>query len=122
VLYVLSRGFTRISILFFYLRIFTIRRARILIISTISITVVMTFVFVIVLVFQCNPIDYFWLEWDGEHQGHCMSTGLIVWANAIITIVFDFWIIIIPLLYVLRLQLSLKKRILASIMFAVGVM
>ncbi|KAK3933916.1 hypothetical protein QBC46DRAFT_414375 [Diplogelasinospora grovesii] len=75
-LYVLSRGFTRLSILFFYQRIFQMTVP----LSTTS---------------GCSG------------TASTPATALII---------------IFPLPFIARLQLSLKKRILASIMFAVGIL
>jgi hypothetical protein len=86
-LYLITRGLTRLSILLFYQRIFRIPSARPWIVGTFWFTIVLTFTFCMVCAFQCTPVPYFWLRWDGEHEGHCLSTGLVVWLCAIFTIV-----------------------------------
>jgi hypothetical protein len=29
----------------------------------------------------CRPISFFWTQWDGEHEGHCTNTQLIVYID-----------------------------------------
>jgi hypothetical protein len=75
---------------------------------------------VLVAIFQCNPINYFWLKWDGEHKGQCLNINPITWANAIISISLDIWMHAIPLWQLKRLKLGWKKKTGVAAMFFVG--
>ncbi|KAI0554355.1 hypothetical protein F4679DRAFT_528077 [Xylaria curta] len=120
VLQITSRHLVRLSILFFYHRIFGhIQLARRLIRITFVLLIANCIAFDFVIIFGCTPLDYFWTGWDGEHDGHCVSTTGI-WAGAFVVVAVDIWIILIPLFFVVRLNLSLRKRVLSSIMFAFG--
>ncbi len=70
--------------------------------------------------FQCRPIDYFWSRWDGEHQGTCVNFNAIGWANAIVGITLDLWMLAIPLNKLRGLKLSWKKKLGVTLMFCVG--
>ncbi len=35
-------------------------------------------------IFQCTPISYFWLRWDGEHEGHCVDANKVTLSGGII--------------------------------------
>ncbi|KAI1739909.1 hypothetical protein F4680DRAFT_420537 [Xylaria scruposa] len=121
VLYVTSRDLIRLSILLFYHRIFGhIQLARRLIRITFVLIIAGCVGFDFAFIFGCTPLDYFWTGWDGERDGHCISLNGIFWAGAFLVIAMDIWLIIIPLLFVVRLNLSLRKRVLSSIMFAFG--
>ncbi|KAI0968281.1 hypothetical protein F4678DRAFT_443903 [Xylaria arbuscula] len=116
-----SRYLVRLSILLFYYRIFGhIQMARRLIRFTFVLIIACCIAFDFAIIFGCTPLDYYWTGWDGEHDGHCISTNGIFWAGAFIVIAMDIWIILIPLLFIVRLNLSLRKRLLSGIMFAFG--
>ena len=53
----------KLSLLFFYLRIFPARNIRRIIWTTIVFDVCFGTAFVIVAVFQCKPINYVWTKW-----------------------------------------------------------
>lgn len=122
-LYIFSRDLVRLSILLFYLRIFQYRTvARALILATFAMVVCNGVAFSCVVFFACRPVDGFWTGWDGEHPARCVSNNLLFWAGAVIVTFIDIWIIVIPLLFVARLKLGLRNKVLASAMFAFGLM
>lgn len=108
------------SLLLFYLRIFPSQTMRCLLVGTIVFDVVFGVSFVIASVVQCIPLDYFWNMWDGEHQGHCININALGWANAIISIVLDFWMLALPLSQLRLLRLHWKKKVAVAFMFMVG--
>lgn len=71
--------------------------------------------------FQCRPVDFFWTRWDLHDGGKCIASAPILWSNAVLTMVLDFWVLLMPLPYVARLQLSVKRRLGISFMLAIGV-
>ncbi|KAI0413033.1 hypothetical protein F5X98DRAFT_379107 [Xylaria grammica] len=113
--------FVRLSILLFYIRIFCIPRARALILSTVVVLVAEGIAFFPPTLFQCTPISYFWLRWDGEHHGHCVKIRPLVWVSAAVGILLDVWLIVLPLLFIAGLQLRKKKKVLLASMFAMGI-
>ncbi|KAI1748258.1 hypothetical protein F4782DRAFT_551184 [Xylaria castorea] len=121
-LYFVSRALVRISILLFYLRVFRTPRAKGVITWTLAFVVLFSFILLFPIVFQCSPVDYVWLQWDGAHEGHCIDFRAFVWTATIIGIVLDFWVVLIASSLVSRLQLPLKKKIMVSSMFTVGLL
>lgn len=123
VLYITSRHFVRLSLLLFYYRLFGhIPMARRLIRLTSGLVVAMCIAFDFSILFGCTPIKHFWESWDNQHEGHCISIHAFFWAGAIIDIATDVWIMLIPVPFLMQLKLSLRKRILSSIMFAFGIL
>ncbi|KAI1173970.1 hypothetical protein F4777DRAFT_413824 [Nemania sp. FL0916] len=120
-LYVVSRFFIRISILLFYLRIFRTPRARKAILFTIGIIVAQLIGFLFPVIFQCSPVDLAWLRWDREHYGSCIDIAAVVWSGAALGLAIDFWMVVLPLPLIARLQLPMRKRVLVGAMFAVGI-
>ncbi|EEQ89378.2 uncharacterized protein BDCG_04498 [Blastomyces dermatitidis ER-3] len=64
---------------------------------------------IIVKVRICMPISYFWMGQDSE--GSCLDERAIILADAIISVVSDLTILVLPLLLTHSLQMSLKKKI-----------
>ncbi|PGH18993.1 hypothetical protein AJ79_00026 [Helicocarpus griseus UAMH5409] len=112
---------TKVSILFFYLRIFTSRDFKVIAYSVMGITVAYGTAVVLAVLFQCQPVHMAWKHWDGEHEdAKCANINLIGWISAAINIVLDVIIIVLPVRELFRLALSTKKKLHILLMFGVG--
>ncbi|KAK2599438.1 hypothetical protein N8I77_011192 [Diaporthe amygdali] len=121
VLYITSRHLVRLSILLFYYRFFGhVPLARRLIQFSFVLIITCCVAFDFAILFGCTPIDYFWTIWEGQQGGHCISFHAIFWAGAFIVIAIDLWIMLLPIPFIVRLKLSLRKRILSGIKFTFG--
>ena len=76
VLYFAQVSLLKMSLLFFYLRIFKGSTQKLLW-GTIALNAVFGIVFILLGVFECSPISYFWIGWDGEHNG----SWYVAWLN-----------------------------------------
>jgi hypothetical protein len=110
----------KMSLLFFYLRIFPSSRIRKVLWATVVIDALYGLIFVIVAVLQCQPVSFFWTAWDGQHVGTCVDLKAVAWMNAGIGIAIDVWMLAVPLWEIRNLQLHWRKKIAVSLMFAVG--
>lgn len=110
----------KLSLLLFYLRIFPSQTMRHLLWGTIIFDILFGLGFVLTSAVQCLPVDYFWHMWDGEHRGHCININAMGWANAIISIALDFWMLALPLSQLRSLRLHWKKKLAVALMFIVG--
>jgi hypothetical protein len=119
-LYFLQVALLKLSLLFFYLRIFPATPIRRTLWGTIIFNCVFGAVFLIVSIFQCRPISYFWTKWDGEHKGQCMDINAIAWSNSAISIALDIWMLAIPLSQLKALNLDWRKKVGVGMMFSVG--
>ncbi|KAI3573956.1 hypothetical protein IWW34DRAFT_884725 [Fusarium oxysporum f. sp. albedinis] len=111
----------KLSLLFFYLRIFPTPVVRKALWGTVAFTCAFGLVYVFVAIFQCQPISYFWTKWDGEHEGKCANINAVTWSNASINIALDFYILGIPLSQLRALNLDWRKKIGVGMMFSVGI-
>ena len=66
-------------------------------------------------------MNYYWTQWDGEHDGKCSNHNALLLAHSIINIVLDVVVIALPMPVLLRLQMQWEKRIGMCLMFAVGI-
>ncbi|KAF2464991.1 uncharacterized protein BDR25DRAFT_91906 [Lindgomyces ingoldianus] len=120
VLYFSQVSLLKLSLLFFYLRIFPGKPVRRLIWATIIFNTLYGVAFVLTAIFQCRPISFYWNSWDAEHSGHCININALGWANATISIVLDIWMLAIPMSQLIHLKLAWKKKVGVAMMFCVG--
>jgi hypothetical protein len=120
ILYFAEVSLLKLSLLFFYLKIFPGPTIRKLIWSAIVVDVLLGVFFVFIGIFQCRPISFYWNSWDGEHQGKCFNVNAMGWANAAISILLDGWMLVVALSQVAHLNLHWKKKIGVTLMFIVG--
>jgi hypothetical protein len=117
-LYVITIGLVKVSILLFYLRVFPLNSLHLASWAMIGYCVASTLAFLFVTIFQCHPIAYVWNE--DFKGGKCVNYNTVAWANAAINIQQDLLIILLPVNALRRLQLNLKKKIGMYAMFGVG--
>lgn len=96
-LYFTQVALLKLTLVFFYIRVFPAPNVQRLLWGTVIFTVLWGFAYVVTTIFQCSPIHYFWTKWDGLHKGHCLNINAITNSNAAISIVLDLWILGIPL-------------------------
>jgi hypothetical protein len=119
-LYFLQIALIKLTLLLFFLRIFPKPLIRRLIWGTIAFDMACSVAFVITAIFQCQPISFYWTSWDKEGPGKCININGLAWANAIISVVMDLWMLALPLYEVFHLQLNWRKKISVALMFFVG--
>ncbi|KAJ9247285.1 hypothetical protein DTO280E4_874 [Paecilomyces variotii] len=120
ILYFSALALTKISILFFYLRIFPKQSFRRLCYIAIGLNFSYILTFVCVAVFQCRPIRAAWLRWDGSYPDNCNNINGQGWAAAVINMVFDVMVMSLPLHELSQLVLSRKKKVFVMFMFCLG--
>lgn len=120
IIYFADVALVKLALLYFYVRIFPSASVRRLLLGTVLFVALFGVAFVVVAIFQCTPIDYYWWKWDGEHQGHCMDINAIAWSNAAISIALDVWMLAIPLWQLRSLRLDWTKKLGVVMMFSVG--
>jgi hypothetical protein len=111
---------TKISILFFYLRIFPKRHIRIAAYVVMGLNVAFLLVFVLITVFQCTPLEGAWRHWDSPHEYTCRNINAQAWGAAAGNLVLDLMTMGLPLRELYRLNLSLRKKISVMAMFCIG--
>lgn len=74
-------------------------------------------------VFQCLPVEHYWLRVDPRHKGSCHDPSFVAnstYAQSGLSIVTDFAYAFLPILIVRKLQMSRYKRISLSLMLGLG--
>lgn len=120
-LYCVSISLIKSSMLFLYLRLFPDKILRVLVYITLAITISWGVSSLVALCLACRPLPYYWNRWDGEHEGKCVALDVLLLEHAIVNIVLDVVIVGLPMPTLLRLQMSLEKRVGMCLMFAMGI-
>ncbi|KAL4944492.1 hypothetical protein BDV06DRAFT_220227 [Aspergillus oleicola] len=119
-LYVISVALTKISMLLLYLRLFPNKGFRLATKLVLAFTTAWGLGSLFASIFICRPVSYFWLMWDGEHEGSCGDHEALLWSGAVINIILDVVIIVLPLPTVFKLQMKLKKKVWVFVVFLIG--
>jgi hypothetical protein len=113
---------TKLSILAFYLRIFPSRNFRISVYILMGLCTAWLVSMLFAAMFQCWPISYTWKSYTGEAKGSCIDLRALAWASTATNISLEIAIIALPISQILKLTLSLRKKIQVACMFAVGLL
>lgn len=120
VMYFIQIAALKLTLLFFFLRIFPKPIIKRLLWATVAFNVMYALAFAFTGIFQCTPISHYWTSWDKTGKGKCININGLAWANGIISIVLDIWMLALPLYQILHLQLSWRKKVSVAMMFCVG--
>ena len=114
-------GLVKLSILFFYRRIFRVQSFRRVNSVIISIVALWAFTYFFVTLFECgvNP----GVQWGGTKQAQkaaCLDTSRLLLSFAITDVITDFLVLVLPIREVWRLQMATKKKYAVTAIFALG--
>ncbi|KAJ5250917.1 hypothetical protein N7489_001327 [Penicillium chrysogenum] len=118
ILYCAATGFTKCSILVFYLRIFPSRNFHIAVWVLVFIAVGYSLASVLANIFSCTPVAKSWD--DTITTGHCMDRPAFYFANAGLGIFTDFATVVVPIPWLRRLQMPLGQKIAVTVILAMG--
>ncbi|KAF9885756.1 hypothetical protein FE257_012338 [Aspergillus nanangensis] len=112
---------TKISICCFYLRVFPQRGFRTITYIVIALNVGYLISFVLISVFQCTPLHGAWEHWDGSGNFRCNNINAQGWCAAILNMLLDIIVMLLPLRELYRLNLSMRKKLYVMCMFSLGI-
>ncbi|PVI08509.1 hypothetical protein DM02DRAFT_4507 [Periconia macrospinosa] len=109
-LHPLAMGLVRISFLLFYLRIFSVNRARTFVLISIGIVIAWTISFTFAELFQCGT--HFTSNWSVTlFAVHCPRTLYILFVSFLTAAILDLYILILPIVFILQLKLAMTKKL-----------
>lgn len=114
--YDIAIGFTKLSILTLYYRIFITRTFRTLVIGTACFVCAWIIVMEVVLGFGCQPIQAWW----GETRGKCINKEAFTYFTNVTNMVTDLWIFSMPIPVILGLHAAKERRVILCFMFGIG--
>ena len=107
----------KVSLLFFYRRIFPQRWFKHALFATGAVVGSYSIAYILVAIFQCVPIR---ASWDTSIHGTCLNLGDQFFVGGITNALIDVIILILPVPLVWRLQVSVTKRWLIFGTFTLG--
>ncbi|KAI6362072.1 hypothetical protein MCOR25_006307 [Pyricularia grisea] len=119
--YIINMALIKASILFGLLRVFPNKTFRRVLWGTQIFNLLFSLAMLGAWLGQCQPVSFYWLGWDGEHEGSCVDRKAVVLTHAGIHLSLDVWILILPINQVAALNLERKKKVGAVLMFGVGI-
>lgn len=108
IVYQVTLALTKISICFFYLRLFSDTIAKRLIYLTIAVILLYAIPTVLFSVFQCNPVRGYWIK---TINSKCLNTLPAFYINSIGNILADIWLIIFVIPRIWRLKMAQKQKV-----------
>ncbi|CBF84417.1 hypothetical protein AN9036.2 [Aspergillus nidulans FGSC A4] len=117
----LSVSLAKLSILFFYLRIFTTDTFKRIAYTMIFLCSAYGVGSVVTSILDCMPPSYFWTRFDGVSTGYCVSKAAFKVIPPV-NIALDVVVMVLPLPLLARLNLPLQKKIRVLSMFSMGVL
>ncbi|KAL3478856.1 hypothetical protein BJX99DRAFT_256063 [Aspergillus californicus] len=116
-----SVSVAKLSILFFYLRIFTTRPFKRVTYGVIALCSAYAIAVVFQSAFDCTPASFYWNRFDGVSQGTCLDYAAFK-VMPPVNIALDVVVMALPLPLLVRLNLPLAKKIRVISMFSVGIL
>ena len=121
--YLLIITLTKLSFLFFYLRIFPVSALRIAIFITMACIIVGGLVIMFMQIFQCIPINFLWEGWAGDFGAHkCLNINALTFAAGGMSIVQDVVILALPIPVLVNLQAPRRAKAGILFMFSLGIL
>ncbi|KAF2227996.1 hypothetical protein BDZ85DRAFT_277857 [Elsinoe ampelina] len=120
-LYCIAVSFFKFALCFAYLRITTnglaVRIYRRVIIATMAFTLAFMIYYCAIVIFACTPIHKFW---DRQTPGKCLPVPMVYYSPAVITIIVDIVLFLLPIPLVLPLRMNRRRKIGLIITFLLG--
>ncbi|KAF2650158.1 hypothetical protein K491DRAFT_697546 [Lophiostoma macrostomum CBS 122681] len=117
--YSLSLAFSKMSILFLYLRLSPQRWFRILVWTLLGVVVTYAVIYNLISLFGCRPIAATW-DLSQLPDAKCLDQLTKYMALSILNIIIDVFELILPIPVVVPLQMSTRQKISICLVFATG--
>lgn len=117
IFYVLGPPSVKLSLLFLYWRIFEHSRFLRLVYGMIGLIMVWAIIMTFLSIFNCKPISAFWTT-----KGTCFDFRQFAIGYAIVNIITDFAVWLMPIPSVWKIQLPRAQKIALSLIFALGLL
>ncbi|KAI2473543.1 hypothetical protein F4781DRAFT_137368 [Annulohypoxylon bovei var. microspora] len=110
----------KLSVLFFYRRIFSVNASRIANNILISITVLWGIAYTLACAFQCTPAMTLWTNFEWEYGDSCVELQPFYLSIAVSDLILDVIIFVAPVPHLYMLQLPLRQKIAVGGIFLLG--
>jgi hypothetical protein len=119
IIYPLCCMFAKLSLIFFYGRLSSGLRYRIAMWSGAFFIVASMVGLAIATAIPCKPLE---VAWNPLISGTCIDRPAAYEATAIVALVADVWLMVLPIPIVIRLQIPWQQKVGLMVMFGIGTM
>ncbi|KAI1373050.1 hypothetical protein F4677DRAFT_462617 [Hypoxylon crocopeplum] len=120
VLWAVSLGLCRISIIHLFSKIFVVQSFIIIARATYVLIILWALAAILSAFFICQPFAF---NWDKSIEGGTCGNPMVSWiVTGVLNMVSDLIILIMPMPYVLGLELALPKRLVLAATFGIGIL
>ena len=116
--YVVVLCMVKVSLVLFYLQIFTTPRFRKIAYVVLAFIIINSIAIFLVATFPCKPMASFWNR--DIKNGKCINIQAAAYANSACALVQDIILLILPLVFLRNLQMKRYRKIAVGFMFAIG--
>ncbi|RDL41339.1 Uncharacterized protein BP5553_01318 [Venustampulla echinocandica] len=116
-LWAIATTFVKLSILFFYISIFTMPRLRSAVYVVIAVSVALVVVVILESFLLCRPFEY---TWNRTIPGVCGDTQKAYLSVAIVNLAIDLSIVALPMPVLWSLKMAKKKKMAISAILCLG--
>ncbi|KAJ2895220.1 hypothetical protein MKZ38_006771 [Zalerion maritima] len=127
-LYIISLGFVKASLMSFYSRRFPSPNLQLTLQLTQMINLFLVIAFSAATMLQCQPLSYFWTGWSDTtiadlKEGQCFNIHAFGYAHAGLNIALNVWLLILPLVQIVwaRKACGRNHKLGVAFMFAMGI-
>jgi hypothetical protein len=117
IFYVLGPPSVKLALLFLYRRVFEHSSFRRIVNGMILLISVWAIIMTFLAIFNCKPISAFWTT-----EGTCLNFKQFAIGYAIVNIITDFTVWLMPIPRVWKIQLPKSQKIALSLIFALGLL
>ncbi|KAI9688303.1 MAG: hypothetical protein M1820_010285 [Bogoriella megaspora] len=117
-IWVASMPCVKWSLLFFYVKLFPLKKLRIACWIVGVYLAVWFIVFEFLTAFQCSPANYAWLRL--VERGHCYNITKLYIACSVLNILSNIVTLLLPMPIIWKLQINTHKKVALSIAFTIG--
>lgn len=111
----------KLAILLFYLRVFPQKWFRGIVYTTGAFQTAVVICFIIIVIFQCVPIDAQWIP-EKLPTATCVNYPVVILVGGILNTIVTIYILLMPMPLLYRLKIDPSRKRLIMLMFLVGVM
>ncbi|KAK4160512.1 hypothetical protein QBC43DRAFT_113006 [Cladorrhinum sp. PSN259] len=123
IFYALTMILVKLSIGNFLLRVTVSRLHRWIIYIASVVTCVSCVTFLVVAIFQCNPINYFWNKYNVDAHGSCLNGNIMLalsYLYSVFSIISDFTFALLPAWVVSHLNMARNTKIALIALMGMG--
>jgi len=120
--YIITSAFLRTSVAFLLLRIASTKSQRTVIWIVMALMVIYSICFLFIVIFQCNPVQFFW-NWIPGALGTCNNHQVLAntgYAHMALSFIADWTLGLMPIWLLWNVQISWERKIGISILLGFG--